>query len=91
MSEASVSVDGEVVGAVGAGLCVLLGVTHGDDVAVARKMAAKLWTLRLFDGPGGRMDAGADETGLPYPHLSRICAMSAGINYGAGEGPGEDG
>ena len=72
MSEASVSVDGEVVGAVGAGLCVLLGVTHGDDVAVARKMAAKLWTLRLFDGPGGRMDAGADETGAELLVVSQF-------------------
>jgi D-aminoacyl-tRNA deacylase len=61
VSEASVTVDGEVVGAVGRGLCVLLGVTHDDDGVAARKMAAKLWTLRLFDDDSGRMGVGADE------------------------------
>ena len=36
VSEASVTVGGEVVGAIGAGLCVLVGVTHDDDAAAAR-------------------------------------------------------
>ena len=35
VSEASVTVGGEVVGAIGPGLCVLVGVTHDDDVASA--------------------------------------------------------
>jgi D-tyrosyl-tRNA(Tyr) deacylase len=53
---AAVTVDGEEVGAIGAGLCVLLGVTHGDDRAAADRMAAKLWGLRLFDDDAGVMN-----------------------------------
>ena len=55
------TVDGDVVGAIGEGLCALVGVTHGDDETSARRMAAKLWTLRLFHDDEGRMGVGADE------------------------------
>ena len=50
MTEASVSVDRVIVGEIGAGLCVLLGVTHDDDVAVASKLASKVANLRVFSG-----------------------------------------
>ncbi|NUP47700.1 MAG: D-tyrosyl-tRNA(Tyr) deacylase [Catenulispora sp.] len=54
VSEASVSVAGEVVGAIaGPGLCVLVGVTHDDTPAKAAQLARKLWTLRLFEGGDG--------------------------------------
>ena len=57
VAEASVTVEGEVVAAVGPGLLVLLGVTHTDDEATADRVAAKVRALRLFPGPGGgRMD-----------------------------------
>ncbi|MDL4820843.1 D-aminoacyl-tRNA deacylase [Actinomadura opuntiae] len=49
VSQASVSVDGRVVGQIdGPGLMVLVGVTHDDDAAKARRMAAKLWGLRIL-------------------------------------------
>ncbi|MEU9023461.1 D-aminoacyl-tRNA deacylase [Actinomadura sp. NPDC048394] len=48
-SQASVSVEGRVVGQIdGPGLMVLVGVTHDDDEAKARRMAAKLWGLRIL-------------------------------------------
>ena len=51
VSEASVSVDGAVIGAIdGPGLLVLVGVTHDDTADKARKLAAKLWGLRVLDG-----------------------------------------
>jgi D-tyrosyl-tRNA(Tyr) deacylase len=51
VSQASVTVDGEVVGAIeGPGLLVLVGVTHDDTPAKAARLAAKLWGLRVFDG-----------------------------------------
>jgi D-tyrosyl-tRNA(Tyr) deacylase len=56
VSSASVSVDGELVGAIGEGLVVLLGVGQGDGSAEARKLADKLARLRVFDGADGRMD-----------------------------------
>ncbi len=64
VSRASVTVDGEVVGAIGAGLCVLVGVTHDDTVEVARKLAAKVWNLRVMDDEAGVMNRSvADTTG----------------------------
>jgi D-aminoacyl-tRNA deacylase len=51
-----------VAGSIGPGVCVLLGVTHGDDVAVARKMASKIWHLRIFDDDAGVMNRSVGET-----------------------------
>ncbi|MWA05737.1 D-tyrosyl-tRNA(Tyr) deacylase [Actinomadura sp. LD22] len=49
VSQASVSVEGRVVGRIdGPGLMVLVGVTHDDDEAKARRLAAKLWGLRIL-------------------------------------------
>lgn len=49
VTSARVRVDGAVVGEIGAGLCVLVGVTHSDTAAVAARLAGKLANLRLFD------------------------------------------
>ncbi|MFC6880025.1 MULTISPECIES: D-aminoacyl-tRNA deacylase [Actinomadura] len=49
-SRASVTVDGRVVGAIeGPGLLVLVGVTHDDTERQAKRMAAKLWGLRILE------------------------------------------
>lgn len=59
-SRASVRVDGDVVGELDApGLVALVGVTHDDTEATARKLAEKLWTLRIFDGERSAADVGA--------------------------------
>jgi D-aminoacyl-tRNA deacylase len=63
VTEARVSVAGEVRGAIGAGLCVLVGVTHADDDAVAQRLAAKVANLRVFDDSGGVMNRSLLETG----------------------------
>jgi D-tyrosyl-tRNA(Tyr) deacylase len=54
--EASVSVDGEVVGACGRGLVVLLGVAAEDDEAAATRLAEKIARLRIFENDEGRFD-----------------------------------
>jgi D-tyrosyl-tRNA(Tyr) deacylase len=60
VTQASVTVDGEVTGAIDEpGLLVLVGVTHDDTPEVARKMAAKLWGLRILDGEKSCSDVGA--------------------------------
>lgn len=56
VSEASVSVEGETVGEIGAGLVVLLGVGEGDSAADGERLAAKLARLRVFDDESGRMN-----------------------------------
>ncbi|MGD9751379.1 MAG: D-aminoacyl-tRNA deacylase [Acidimicrobiia bacterium] len=63
VSEASVTVDGEVVGAIGTGLCALVGVTHDDTVEVARKLAAKLWHLRIMEDEDGVMNRSVADSG----------------------------
>jgi D-tyrosyl-tRNA(Tyr) deacylase len=67
VSEASVSVssDGalEVVGAIGQGLCVFVGVTHDDTDAQARKLADKIWGLRVIDDDKGVMNRSIAEAG----------------------------
>lgn len=44
------------VGAIGPGLCVLVGVTHDDGPAVADKLAEKVWFLRVLDDTDGVMN-----------------------------------
>jgi D-aminoacyl-tRNA deacylase len=53
-----VAADGsrDVAGAIGAGMCVLVGVTHGDTPAVADKLAEKVWFLRVLDDADGVMN-----------------------------------
>ena len=63
VSRASVTVDGEVVGRIGAGLCVFVGVTHSDDEAVADKLAERVWRLRVFDDDAGFMNVPVGEAG----------------------------
>ncbi|MFD0901043.1 D-aminoacyl-tRNA deacylase [Actinomadura sediminis] len=60
VSSASVTVAGRVAGAIdGPGLMVLVGVTHDDDEAKARKLAAKLWGLRILHDERSCSDTGA--------------------------------
>jgi D-tyrosyl-tRNA(Tyr) deacylase len=56
VSRASVRVEGETVGEIGAGLLVLLGVTHDDTEREADRIADKLLALRLFPDAEGRMN-----------------------------------
>lgn len=65
-------VDGEAVGAVGRGLCVLVGVTHEDTSEVAVAMARKLWQLRLFPDEAGRMDRSACDVGAEVLVVSQF-------------------
>lgn len=62
VTSARVTVDGQIVGEIAPnpqGLVALVGLTHTDDVAVVRKMADKLWRLRILDGELSAADAAA--------------------------------
>ncbi len=63
VAEASVAVDGEVVGKIGPGLLVLAGFRAGDDGAVLDWMAARLVGLRIFADERGRMNRSVVRTG----------------------------
>ncbi|MER7415667.1 D-aminoacyl-tRNA deacylase [Micromonospora peucetia] len=59
VGRASVTVDGEVVGAIDDGLLMLLGVTHTDTVETAHTMARKVHELRILDEERSAADTGA--------------------------------
>lgn len=63
VSRASVSVEGEIVGAVGTGFCALVGVTHADDESRADKLADKIWNLRIFEDDDGKMNRSLADIG----------------------------
>ena len=75
VSSASVEVVGEVVGEIGAigpGLCVLVGATHSDTEAEARKLADKIWGLRIFDDADGVMNRSAADAGAEVLVVSQF-------------------
>jgi D-tyrosyl-tRNA(Tyr) deacylase len=59
VSQASVTVGDEVVGAITDGLLVLLGVTHTDDATTAQTMARKVYELRILDDEASAADRAA--------------------------------
>jgi D-tyrosyl-tRNA(Tyr) deacylase len=67
VSRASVTVGGEVTGAIGEGLLVLVGVTHSDTPATAATLARKVHELRILDG-----EQSVADTGVPILAVSQF-------------------
>ena len=63
VSEASVTVDQQTVGAIGQGLMVLLGVAQGDTSQEAKSLAEKTAGLRIFEDDAGKMNRSVEEIG----------------------------
>ncbi|HEY2893556.1 MAG TPA: D-aminoacyl-tRNA deacylase [Pirellulales bacterium] len=61
VTQASVSVDGQVCGEIGSGMLVLLGVATGDTEVDARQLATKLVALRIFDDEQGKMNRSLED------------------------------
>jgi D-tyrosyl-tRNA(Tyr) deacylase len=61
--EARVLVGGETVGAIGAGVCVLLGVAQDDEQVAADRLAAKVARLRVFENEDGKFDRSVLDVG----------------------------
>jgi D-aminoacyl-tRNA deacylase len=56
VSGAQVVADGEIVGEIGAGLCILLGVARDDGRDEAERLAGRVARLRIFENEEGRFD-----------------------------------
>lgn len=63
VTEASVTSDGEETGRIGPGLVVLVGATHDDDEAGARRLADKVAALRVFGDADGNMNLSCEDVG----------------------------
>jgi D-tyrosyl-tRNA(Tyr) deacylase len=63
VSRAAVRVDGDVIGEIGPGVCVLLGVAETDDVAAAERLAGRIARLRVFENEDGKFDRSVIDTG----------------------------
>ena len=80
VTEASVTVNGETVGAVGPGLMVLIGVSTEDTDADLKYMTEKVPNLRIFDDENGVMNRSVLDTG------GSILAVSQFTLYGDARG-----
>lgn len=63
VSEASVRVEGEVVGEIGVGILLLLGVHKGDSEEQAQKLLEKVLAYRIFPDETGRMNRSLSDIG----------------------------
>jgi D-aminoacyl-tRNA deacylase len=72
VTQASVTSNGELVGSIQGGLCVLVGVTHSDDVLTAKKVAAKIWNLRIMDDAEGVMNLSVADCGCQVLVVSQF-------------------
>lgn len=63
VTEASVTVDGEVIGEIGSGLLILICAMQGDTKAEADKLAAKIGKLRIFHDDAGKMNRSVLDAG----------------------------
>jgi D-aminoacyl-tRNA deacylase len=87
VSSASVAVNGETVGNIGAGLLVLLGIGRGDSEGTVRWICDKLLKLRVFEDENGKMNRNVAEAG------GKILLVSQFTLYGnieKGNRPGFD-
>ena len=82
VSEARVTVDGRVTGAIGPGLLVLLCAERGDDRAVADRLLAKLLKLRIFSDAAGKMNLSVPDVagGLLIVSQFTLAADTSGGN-----------
>jgi D-tyrosyl-tRNA(Tyr) deacylase len=67
----------ELAGEIGAGLCVLVGVTHADTTAEARRLAERIWNLRIFDDDGGVMNLSVAATSRAVLVVSQFTLYGA--------------
>jgi len=85
VSEASVRVNGEVIGQIGAGLLVLLCAEKGDTEAVADKMLAKMLKLRIFGDAAGKMNLSVQDVGGGLLVVSQF-TLAADVSSGTRPG-----
>jgi D-tyrosyl-tRNA(Tyr) deacylase len=85
VSRAEVTVEGKSVGAIGAGLLVLVGVRPKDDEVSARRLLARLIRYRVFPDEVGKMNLGLTQVGgqlLLVPQFTLAADTAKGLRPG---------
>ena len=72
VSEASVTIDGEIKGKIGKGFLVLLGVHEDDDEAAARYVADRICGMRIFEDDNGKMNVNPKDAGAEILIVSQF-------------------
>jgi D-tyrosyl-tRNA(Tyr) deacylase len=75
VTRAEVRVLDETVGAIEAGLCVLVGVARSDDERAAEALAQKVVLLRVFEDAGGKMNLGLKDSGGALLAISQFTLL----------------
>jgi D-tyrosyl-tRNA(Tyr) deacylase len=86
---ASVSVEGEVVGAIGKGVLALVGVEKGDTDAEAARLAQKVLAYRIFPDGAGKMNLSLQDIGaelLAVPQFTLVADTNSGTRPGFSAG-----
>lgn len=76
VTEASVRVNGEIVGSIGAGLLLLVGIHTEDTAADADWLIKKVADLRVFSDPDGKMNLSVRETGGALLCISQFTLLA---------------
>ena len=76
VTEASVTVDGEAVGAIGRGLMILVGIGHGDEESTVDWMAEKIVGLRVFADDAGKMNLDIRDVGGAVLAVSQFTLLA---------------
>lgn len=77
VKEASVTVDGRIVSAIGAGLLILVGIEPDDTIEEMRWLASKTAGLRIFDDENGVMNLSVTDTGGEVLAVSQFTLMAS--------------
>ena len=85
VSEASVEVEGSVVGAISKGLLIFIGITHSDSKEVAKKLANKVTGLRIFEDQNGQMNFSTKDVSGEFLVVSQFTLYG---NVDSGRRPG---
>ena len=76
VTQAGVTVEGKVTGAIEKGLLVLLGVGHDDTDETARALAAKIARLRIFGDEAGKMNLSVQQVGGSVLAVSQFTLLA---------------
>ena len=92
VSAAKVTVEGEIVGEIGAGILALVGVERGDGEAQAERLAQKVLTYRMFPDAAGKMNLSLQDVKgelLAVPQFTLVADTNSGTrpSFSSGASP----